>query len=176
VKDLKREFSLPIKGLQDGVHEYQFNLDSEFFEMFEKSLINSGNFQVNLTLDKKPSLLVLDFVVAGHFIVPCDLCLKQISIGLQHSLQNIVKYSDFEEVESDDVFYIDREDSELNVASMIYELIHLRLPLNNTKDCESEGYKDCDQTMLSYLNNGNDQNQTDKRNDIWKDLKNIKFN
>lgn len=177
MKDLKREFSLPIKGLQDGIHEYKFDLNSDFFEIFDKSLIKSGQFRVDLLFDKKPSLMVLDFTVVGQFMVPCDLCLKQIAIDINSTSQNIVKYTDMEiDRKDDDVYYILHEDSELNVADMIHELIHLQLPLSNTKDCESVDYKDCDQTMLSYLDNGNDPDQTDNGNDIWEDLKNIKFN
>lgn len=174
MKDLKSEFSLPIKGLIDGMHQFDFQLTDSFFDIYPESLIRKGSFEVKLNLEKKPSLLVLDFETDGYINVPCDRCLKPINIPLEAEEQYLVKYAD-EDIKSEEVVFIQRDTSELNVADMMYEMIQLHLPLMNVKDCEEEDFKDCDGDMLDYLDK-KDTPEDKEGNDIWGDLKNIKLN
>ncbi|NJN33387.1 MAG: hypothetical protein HC817_03165 [Saprospiraceae bacterium] len=46
--DNLKEFSIPIKGLKTGVHEFNFHIEKSFFEQFEGSAIQDGDFQVHL--------------------------------------------------------------------------------------------------------------------------------
>jgi len=174
MNDLKRAFSLPIKGLHDGFHAFDFIVDSEFLKRYEGSLVKKGRFDVQLSLEKKPSLLVLDFICEGHVSVPCDRCLTEISIEIAAEQQNLVKYSE-EDLISDEVLYIPYECEELDVSDMIYEIIHLNLPLTFIKDCEEEGYQNCDTKTLDYLISEDEESTEEEGNDIWGDLKNIKF-
>ena len=56
MKNLK-EFSLPIKGLKSGVHEFDFEIGNDFFKNFENSPIEEGNFNVHLTFDKHDAFI-----------------------------------------------------------------------------------------------------------------------
>jgi len=175
MKDLKRAFSLPIKGLHDGHHAYSFIVDVDFFKDYEGSVINRAYFDVSLALEKKPSLLVFDFSCEGYIEVPCDRCLTEIKVDMQAEQQNLVKYSDVPAVE-DDITFIPHECSEFDVSDMIYEMIHLHIPISFTKDCETEGYQNCDLKTLDYLISEKNELSEEEGNDIWNDLKNIKFN
>ena len=176
MKDLKSEFSLPLKGLKDGLHQFKFQIEDAFFDMFEQSLVKKGSFQIDLSLEKKPSLLVLDFESTGHIHVPCDRCLKPIDIPIEATEQYLVKYAD-EDIVNEEVVYIHRDAPTLNISDLIYEMIQLHLPIINTKDCEEEEYKECDETMLAHLDNENSSHKHQEDvDDIWGDLKNIKLN
>jgi len=174
MEDLKSEFSLPIKGLIDGMHQFSFKLDDTFFDMYTESLIRKGSFEVKLNLQKKPSLLVLDFETTGHINVPCDRCLKSIDIPIEANEQYLIKYAD-EDIKSEELVFIQRDASHINVADMMYEIIQLHLPLINVKDCEAENYENCDEEMLDYLDK-KDAPKSEEGNDIWGDLKNLKLN
>lgn len=174
MKDLKSEFSLPIKGLIDGMHQFSFQVNDSFFDMYTESLVRKGSFEVKLNLEKKPSLLVLDFETDGFIHVPCDRCLKSIDIAVSAEEQYLVKYAD-EDIRNEEVIFIQTDTSHVNVADMIYEMIQLHLPLINVKDCDEDDYKDCDQDMLDYLDM-NDTPEDKEGYDIWGDLKNIKLN
>lgn len=173
MKQLKSEFLLPIQGLYIGMHQYKFQLTDAYFDMFTHSLVKKGSFEVNLELEKKPSMLVLDFDVNGYFQAPCDVCLKQIQIPVQAAERYLIKFS-ADDGQSDDVLYLDHDDSELDVSELILETIQLHLPLMNKIDCEENDYKDCDRSMLSFLD-GNVDPEEEEKNDIWGDLKNIKL-
>ena len=173
MKELKSEFLLPIKGLHIGTHQYQFKLSDAFFSMFDFSIVKKGSFDVDLELQKKPSILVLDFTVNGTFSAPCDVCLKEIQIPLQASERYLLKYVS-DGGQSEDVIYLEDDDSELDVSNFVLESIQLHLPIMNRIDCEDEDYKDCDRSMLSFLDGNVEENKTDG-NDIWSELKNIKL-
>ncbi len=173
MKELKSEFLLPVKGLHIGSHQYNYQLSDAFFSMFEFSIVKKGSFDVDLELEKKPSILVLDFTVNGTFSAPCDVCLKEIQIPLEASERYLLKYVS-DGGQSEDVIYIEDDDAELDVSNFILESIQLHLPLMNKIDCEETDYKYCDRTMLNFLD-GNIDEDKEEGNDIWGDLKNIKL-
>ena len=172
MKQLKSEFLLPIQGLNIGMHQYKFKLTDAYFDMFTHSLVKKGSFDVVLDLEKKPSMLVLDFDINGHFLAPCDVCLKQIQIPVEAVERYLMKFTP-DDGQSEEVIYLDQDDSELDVSELILETIQLHLPLMNKIDCEENDYKNCDRSMLSFLD-GNVDPKEDKT-DIWGDLKNIKL-
>jgi len=169
------EYNLPIKGLINGIHQYRFDVDKKFFDQYEQSSIKKGKFDVALELDKRHSMLVLNFETSGEITVNCDRCLNEISIPVQAKDEVLVKFSE-EENMSEDVLILSTEESSLNVADMIYEMIHLNLPLINRKDCEADNYKDCNSKVLEVLQGNKEKDAVEgKGNDIWNELKNIKF-
>ena len=121
-------FSIPIQGLKEGVHHFNFDIDQEFFKEFENSPIQESNFEMQLTLDKRADMLVLDFDFKGSFRTDCDRCLADINLPVKSSQQLIVKYSE-DEREEVELIYISSERSELNVARFIYEVICLSYKL-----------------------------------------------
>ncbi len=173
MKQLKSEFLLPIQGLYIGMHQYKFELADAYFDMFTHSLVKKGSFDVSLDLEKKPSMLILDFDISGHFLAPCDVCLKQIQIPVEAAERYLIKFT-LDDGQSEEVIYLDQDDAELDVSEFILETIQLHLPIKNKIDCEDNEYKDCDRSMLSFLD-GNVNPDEEERNDIWGDLKNIKL-
>jgi len=174
MKELKSEFLLPVKGMHPGLHEYKFKVTDAFFKMFEHSLLQQGLFDVNLNLERKPTMIVLDFEVVGYKEAPCDVCLKQIQIPVVASDQYIVKFFD-DGTSADGVIILKEDDAELDVSPMVLETIQLHLPLMNKIDCEERDYEDCDQKMLNYLDKEIEKKK-EEGNDIWGDLKKIKLN
>lgn len=62
------QFTLPVKGLHIGLHEYQFDINDDFFKLSDTELIESGNFKVNLVIDKNMDMMILniDFEDSGR--------------------------------------------------------------------------------------------------------------
>ena len=59
------EFTLPIQGLKNGVHEYDFQIDRTFFAEFEGSPISVGEVDVHMVLDRNSDMLVFEFELSG---------------------------------------------------------------------------------------------------------------
>ena len=178
MSDLKH-YSLPLKGLKDGMHQFDFQVDSQFFSHFEGSPVQEGNFSVQLFFDKRPDLIVLTFQLDGQFRTACDRCLNAIFLPVRDSHQLMVKYAETPSEEAE-LIYIHPGSTELNVARFVYEYICLSMPMVKTYDCASEESPPCNFQMLKYLENESEEQAEDKgaqtQNPIWDALKKFKKN
>ena len=168
--DALKQFSIPIKGLKNGIHQFDFQLDKAFFEAFEASIIKDGRFNVQLEFDKRPDLFVLDFIFEGAVKTACDRCLEIIDLPVKSSERLLVKLAD-EPKEEDEIVYITDTLTIFNVAKYIYEFINLSLPLIKVYDCEDDNPPPCNEKMLNYLDP--EPEEETKANPIWDQLKNL---
>lgn len=174
-----KEFSLPIKGLKNGVHEFNFNIASDFFKKFENTPIEKGDFDVHLTFDKRDSFFELVFDIEGTIGTECDRCTADISLPVSDSQYLTVKYSIEEREEDAEVVYISPEASEFNVAKYIYEFICLAIPFHKAYDCENDDPRPCDFDVLNRINSDTTPSVQDEKNtqsekkNPFDDLKNL---
>ena len=164
-----RQFSIPIKGLSIGFTEFDFQIDNQFFDVFENSPIKEGSFDVKCILDKRADMLIFTFDFNGSFKTACDRCLANINLPIDNKEDLIVKYSD-EEAEDAEIVYIVREASEFNVAKYIYEYVCLSMPVTNIYDCEEEEENVCDLKMLDYLDQKETEEKEEKPNNPFLDV------
>ena len=47
------EYSILIKGVEEGVHSFNFNIKDAFFKKFEKSEITKADIRAHVVLEKK---------------------------------------------------------------------------------------------------------------------------
>ena len=167
------EYTIPIEGLKDGMHEFDFQLDSSFFEHFEAAPIQNGNFTLKLYFDKRPDMLVLVFDIKGSYPTECDRCLAAIDLPVNGQEQLLIKYAS-QAGEDADVVYITRETKLLNIAKYVYEYVCLSVPMVKTYECETEKEPPCNQEMLAYLNReATNEPETETNNPIWEALKGL---
>lgn len=174
-------FNIPFKNANLGLHEYNFEVDSDFFEEYENSTVEKGKFDIRVVLDKKENILDLEFHISGNIDSPCDRCLANILVPLSSVQRIVVKFDDFGKEDTDEVIYIGTEETNLDVSDLIYEFISLSIPFSKTIDCEANNYEFCDQKVLDYYQELEDQNENEEeekqeQSKIWDALKDIKLN
>jgi len=167
-------FEIPISGLQIGKHNFHYKIDNGFLKAMEATH-REGNFEVDLELDRKPSLFEISFNIVGSINLPCDRCMEAIDLPIETSNTLVFKYAE-EEREEEEIVFILPSTMNLNVAKYIYEMIMLAVPLRKVKDCESEGYKDCNQKVLDYLDKEVIEEEVEEESQLAKALKNININ
>lgn len=173
--DYLSHFKIPIKGLGVGHHELTFDVDNEFFKMFENSVLDNGQFDVKLFLQKKNDHSELDFFIEGTTIQVCDRCLSDVEIKIKGDYRVYLKYAEIES-DDEDIIFMSPNDSHVNVAKIIFEIITVLLPLR--KVCEEVDGKACNEDLLDSLY---EENEEDVTNDgsltskTWDALKQIKF-
>ncbi len=165
-------YSIPVQGLKVGIHRYQYELDREFFRLFEASPVAEGAIKFDLTFDKRSDMLVLDFDLSGYVQAECDRCTANIHLPLADSRQLVVKYGETTDEEEDEVVFIPRDSPEFNVAKYLYEFTILALPITKTYDCQSDAQPPCNFEVLRVLNRETDENQAG--DSIWDALKGLK--
>ncbi|MBR9923215.1 MAG: DUF177 domain-containing protein [Bacteroidetes bacterium] len=167
-------YSLPISGLRDGLHHFDFQIDDKFFEAYDASAIKHGDLKVDLTFDKNPSFFVLDIFITGTIEQDCDRCLEPFSLPIESDNSIKIKFDDNEREEAD-IVYISRDRKKLNVARFIYEFIHLSIPMSKTHDMADE---DCDPEFLEYLDQADPAqepaSESEEKPSVWDALKNLK--
>lgn len=167
-------YSLPIQGLKNGVHQYQYTLDSAFFACFEDSPLENAEVNVKVQLDKRSDMLLFDFVLDGYFETECDRCTAAIELPFENERQLIVKYGDAEGEEDDEVVFLNRETADFNLAQYLYEFTVLSLPITNTYDCQNDPEPPCNFEILKYLSP--ETPEPPKNDSIWDALKGITEN
>lgn len=172
-----KEFIIPIKGLSNIIYRYAFQITPEFFSHFENSEIQSGNFDVEMILDKRVGFFELTFNIKGKFNTDCDRCTASIELPMATSQHLTVKMSEETVDEDAEIIFIHPDSSHFNVASYIYEFIILSLPINRIYACEKDNPRPCDMKVLEILEKNSFQEQkiVEAKKNPFEDLKN-KFN
>lgn len=166
-----RGYKVPIVGMQDGISDYTFVPESEFFITYENDLLANGHFEVKLTLDKHNNMFIMNFEINGSIPTECDRCMANINLPITSLNQLIVKLED-EPSDDPDVDHIPVDSIHIDIAKYVYDFLVMSIPMVKTYDCEKENPKPCDIKALEALNINEERGDSG----IWDQLKNIKVN
>lgn len=123
-----KDYIIPFVGLKLGKHQFEYEIDNEFFEHFEYDEFNSANVKVDLTLEKKTTMLELTFKASGTVNVYCDLTNEPYDQPISSELLLVVKFGDSYNDDNEDLLILPHGEYEVDVAQYIYELIVLAVP------------------------------------------------
>ena len=128
VKEQSR-YNIDIYGLEDKSYEFDYEVGPEFFEEMPQEMIQRGNFKVHLVLEKSSTMLQLWFTIQGSAELTCDRSLELFDEAVDTEGKMILKFGDHEEEITEEISIINRNRTRINVASYIFELIALALPM-----------------------------------------------
>lgn len=173
-----REYQIPFVGMKLGLHHFNFELEETFFSHFEGSEVSKGKVFIDLEFDKKERLFVLKFDVSGSITTECDRCGQEFDLPIHGNHTLYVKLGDKreEDVDNEEVIWIPESKSVLDLAEIIYEFVHLTLPIQRTHPDLRDGKPGCDPEILKLLASedevaGEDDNSNkDPRWDILNNL------
>jgi uncharacterized protein len=173
-----KQFSIPFTGLKIGKHQFDFEIDSSFFDAFEYSLVKKGKLIAEVELDKQETMLILQIHIKGTIVLDCDKCLAEFEAPINIKERQIVKFAE-DELESDDleIVILSKKESELDVSAFLYEFITVSVPY--IKICEENGTgQKCDQEMIARLESlavGSQEEEEQQSDDPrWAALKKLK--
>ena len=173
----EKDFDIPFSCLKLGAHQFDFDVVDSFFTLFDTSEVKKGTLKVEVKLNKKATLLELDFNISGNVELFCDTCADKYLQDLNEQFNLIVKFSDLvESTDSDEIIILSTREHTLSLAQNIYEFIHLSLPSKRSHDFE----EDCNQEMLEKIKQfeiKEDEEKENIENEIdprWASLQNIK--
>jgi uncharacterized protein len=146
-----KEYTLPIQGLKNGIHRFNYAVDAAFFTHFEGSPIQNGRFDLSVELDKRDSFFELSFDFKGTTQTECDRCTANIQLPFGGSEKLVVKRTQEDIEEDTDIVFLSPDAHEFNIAQYVYEFICLSMPFNKTYDCDRENPKPCDTEILKLL-------------------------
>jgi uncharacterized protein len=145
-------YTIPLVGLKEGRHTYDFEIGNKFFEQFEGSEIREGNLQVIAELDKRSSHFDLVIKIEGVVRVECDRCLEKYDQPLKSENRLLIKSGKERDDSEPDLLTIAADEYELDISQYIYEFTHLALPLKKVHPEDKKGKSTCNPEMLQKLN------------------------
>lgn len=168
-------YAVRIAGLGEGDHDFSFELDRQFFVLFEHPEISNGNVLAEVILEKKPGVFALHFRLKGEVEVMCDRCLEKFMTVVSTTQTIFVKMGETPGEIDDDVLIIGRDDHEIEVSQYLYEFIMLALPYQKVHPDDSEGNSTCNPEMLTQLDahRTKESDREEKRDPRWDALKGI---
>lgn len=170
-----RNFDIHFVGLKNGIHHIEYDIDSKFFKLFEMSPIQEGKLHVRLLFDKKDSFFMLKFQVDGTVNIPCDRCNEYFDYDLMFDFDIIVKFDEMDANSKgdDEVIFIQRGESSINIAEHLYDYILINIPMQVFHPNDSEGRSTCNPTILNKLIQ-NQEKQDESVDPRWAKLSNLK--
>jgi uncharacterized metal-binding protein YceD (DUF177 family) len=174
----KKQFEIKFSGLKLGVHQFDFQIDNRFFELFDFSDFDSSQLNVDVELNKKNNSLELSFSLQGQVEVRCDITNEPFPLSLENKLDLQVKYGEEYNDDNDEILIIPFNDHFINIAQYLYELAVLAVPLRKIHpDVESgkkgsEILKKLEELSPDHSDEENENNKIDPRWDKLKSLLN----
>lgn len=169
---MSRQYIIPISGLKDGNHKFDFEIGNRFFENFEESEIREGELTADVNVEKRSTHIDLLISIKGSVNISCTRCLGMFSRPIESESRLIVKFGSNEEEIDPDIIYLPFGENELDLEQHLYEDILLALPISRIHPDDSEGNSTCDPAMLKKLEElrADEEHGTDPR---WNELKKL---
>lgn len=169
-------YTIPFVGLKLGKHQFEYDIDNEFFEHFEYDDLNSSNVKIDLLLEKKTTMMELTFKASGSVNVNCDITNEPYDQPIDGSLFLVIKFGEEFNDENEDLLILPHGEYEVNVQQYIYELIVLSIPLKRVHPGVEDGTLDSevlDKLEELSINNNENKNDEDEIDPRWDKLKNL---
>jgi uncharacterized protein len=170
------QYIIPFRGLNEGEHNFDFQIGKAFFE--ENSALNIENGEINskIVVNKKANFLVLDVTMNGAISLQCDRCLEEFSFQVDFHDQLYVKFK--EELEEPDinVIFVHPSEDLLDLHQYFFDSIGLSIPIQKVHPDNENGEPTCDTKMISILNAHSSQETQGDNEDIdprWSKLKGL---
>lgn len=168
------QYIIPFRGLKEGKHSFNFQIDKEFFEENAALDIPNGTLNVDVELTKKSTFLMLDVIIQGQIELICDRCLDTFPFQVDSVDQLFVKFKEEPEEPDDKVIFLHPSDDILNLNQYFYDCIGLSIPIQKIHSSGKKGKSDCNKEMLSIINAHTSKIVEDEENDPrWSKLKNL---
>jgi uncharacterized metal-binding protein YceD (DUF177 family) len=124
-----KDYLIPFVGLKLGKHQFEYQVNNAFFEIFDYNEYNNSDIKVNLVLEKKSTMLELVFKHKGTVNVPCDLTSEEFDLPIKGKMKLIVRFGETFNDENEELLILPHGEFEIDVAQYIYEMIVLSVPL-----------------------------------------------
>ncbi|MDG1349662.1 MAG: DUF177 domain-containing protein [Crocinitomicaceae bacterium] len=142
---MNKDLEIPFVGLKQGIHNFEFEIDRSFFDAFPYSIIEEGEITVELSLDKKDTLMVGEYKIKGFVVSNCATCNESFNAPINGEMTIYYKFGE-EQEEDENLVVLTSEVYKIKPEQQVYELITVSL---NANPRHKEG--ECNEEVLSLL-------------------------
>lgn len=172
-----KEYDITFSGLKQGKHQFDYQIDGRFFELFGNTDFTDVSQQVKVILDKKSTFMELSLFSEGTVNVHCDVTDEPFDLQTKGEMYLLVKFGEAYNDEDDQVLVLPQGAYQMNIAQYLYELIVLSVPAKRVHPdvergvSDSEMLEQIEKYSVSYQEEETEQaNEVDPR---WEKLKKL---
>ena len=171
------KYIIPFAGLSQGIHQYDYFIDKDFFAELDYSLLTQSAVNVHLSLNKTETMLILDYELKGTVNLQCDRCTEYFDLPIEGKRRLFVKFGENTVEENDEVLILSEKEHEFDSTQYIYEFINLLVPMRHVHPDDENGNSTCNPEMLETIekltHKQPDPEEIDPRWEALKKLKNL---
>jgi len=151
----KHSYKIAYVGLKAGLHKFDYKLNNSFFEQFGQSLVKDAEIEVVLLFDKKNNFFELTFKLDGWVNTLCDRCNEDYKLEITDDHKLFIKFESIEQPLniSEDIVYLNRNETHLNITQYLYEFSVLSMPIKKSCKLKTGGEPECGRDLSKYFNN-----------------------
>jgi uncharacterized metal-binding protein YceD (DUF177 family) len=123
------EFLIPFIGLKLGKHQFEYQINTKFFENFDFEEYESSDIKVNVVLEKRSTMLELNFKHKGTVNVPCDLTGEMFDLPIKGKIKVVVQFGDEFNNDNEELLILQHGEHQIDISQYVYEMIVLSVPL-----------------------------------------------
>lgn len=168
-----KEFDIDLVNLANERYDYQYIVNSDFFSMFEHSLVEVGNCNINVALTKSETMLICEFGINGTIQLTCDRSLELFDYEIVATEQIIFKYGEQAQELSEEIVVIPRGLATLNLGQYIYEFIGIQVPMKKLHPRYAEEEDGEEDILLIYSSATEEESGKEDIDPRWDDLKKL---
>ncbi|MEI9918271.1 MAG: DUF177 domain-containing protein [Bacteroidota bacterium] len=166
-------YSVNIIGLSGKAHSFDFTIGDEFFKKYGSEIVQGGDFEAKVVLDKHETFIDADFSIVGKARLVCDRSLEPFEEPVKVHKKIMFKYGPEATELSDEIVIITREQDKLELGQYLYEFISLEIPIKKLHPKFRDEEEDNTEGKIVYQSKSEDgdDGQVDPR---WEKLKKLK--
>lgn len=128
--DKLRNYDVSFSGLKNGRHEFKFEIDKTFFQLFDtEQEFTNPRIEVNVSLDKHTTFLEFEIKIKGLVELVCDITNENFDYPIENEIKILVNFGEEYDDSNEDVITIPTGEHAFNVAHLIYENVMLSIPM-----------------------------------------------
>lgn len=128
--DKLRNYDVSFSGLKNGKHEFRFEIDKTFFQLFDtEQEFTNPRIEVNVLLDKHTTFLEFEIKIKGLVELVCDITNENFDYPIENEIRILVNFGEEYDDSNEDVITIPTGEHAFNVAHLIYENVMLSIPM-----------------------------------------------
>ena len=169
--DKFRNYDVAFTGLKNGKHEFKFEVEQSFFDLFEtEQEFTNAHINVDVALEKHTTFLDLEVAISGKVDLICDITAEEFSHPINNSIKILVKFGEEYDDSNEEIITIPHGDSAFNIAQIIYEAVILSIPMKKI----SPNVNDEDIELIEKFSPKIEEDKEHEVDPRWEALKKLK--
>jgi len=149
---LDKEVKILFKGLDNGFHDFHFDIGNSFLKELEYSEFENGDLHVDIKMEKQTTTATLKININGTVDTICDRCLDDLTMDIHYEGLVLAGYNLKEDDSEKEIISLKAGENEINLSHYIYESICLSMPLQRLHGKDKNGNLLCNRDMIEKLN------------------------